>query len=86
MYRNLAFVTSLTLALVCSAAAKNAISGPVPLPPSNPFKNAEEKKLQNLNASILFSEKKLPTLGKAVAIGYYPSASNEDSILLRRFL
>jgi hypothetical protein len=40
------------LALVCSAAAKHAISSHVPLPPSNPFKNAEEKKLQNSNASV----------------------------------
>jgi hypothetical protein len=67
MYRNLAFVTSLTLALMCSGAAKHAISANVPLPPSNPIKTAEEKKLQNSNASVLFSEKKLPTLGKAMA-------------------
>ena len=82
MYRNLAFVTSLTLALVCSAAAKHIISSHVPLPPSNPFKNAEEKKLQNLNASVLFSEKKLPALGKAMAVGYYPSGCLQGGVEL----
>ena len=82
MYRNLAVVTSLTLALVCSAAAKHAISSHVPLPPSNPFKNADEKKLQNSNASALFSEKKLPTLGKAMAVGYYPSGCLQGGVEL----
>ncbi|MGB8999351.1 MAG: penicillin-insensitive murein endopeptidase, partial [Pseudolabrys sp.] len=82
MYRNLAVVTSLTLALVCSAAAKHAISSHVPLPPSNPFKNADEKKLQNSNASALFSEKKLPTLGNAMAIGYYPSGCLQGGVEL----
>ena len=82
MYRSLAVATSLTLALICSAAAKSAISVHVPLPPSNPFKNAEEKKQQNLNASALFSEKKLPTLGKAMAIGYYPSGCLQGGVEL----
>ena len=82
MYRNLAFVTPLTLALICSAAAKDAISAHVPLPPSNPFKTAEEKKLQNSNASALFAEKKLPTLGKAMAIGYYPSGCLQGGVEL----
>ena len=82
MYRNLALVASLTLAMICSAAAKHAVSSQVPLPPTNPFKNTEEKKLQNSNASALFSEKKLPTLGKAMAIGYYPSGCLQGGIEL----
>lgn len=82
MYRSLAVATSLTLALISSAAAKSVIPVHVPLPPSNPFKNAEEKKQQNLNASALFSEKKLPTLGKAMAIGYYPSGCLQGGVEL----
>ena len=82
MYRSLAVATSLTLALICSAAAKSVISGHVPVPPSNPFKNAEEKKQQNSNASALFSEKRLPTLGKAMAIGYYPSGCLQGGVEL----
>ncbi len=82
MYRTLAFVASLTLALMCSAAAKPAISANVPLPPSNPLKTTEEKKLQNSNASALFSERKLPTLGKAMAIGYYPSGCLQGGVEL----
>jgi penicillin-insensitive murein DD-endopeptidase len=82
MYRNVALVTFLTLALVCGAAAKYATSANVPLPPSKPLKSAEEKTLQNSNASALFSEKKLPTLGKAMSIGYYPSGCLQGGVEL----
>src|SRR5215831_18483271 len=72
MYRIIAIVASLTLTLICSAAAKHTVR--VPLPPSKPFKSVEDQKQQNSKpASALFSEKTLPTLGKAMAIGYYPS-------------
>jgi hypothetical protein len=43
-----------TLALVCSAAAKHTVTYRCL---KQSFQNAEEKKLQNLNASVLFSEK-----------------------------
>jgi len=82
MCKRVAVVTFLMVALICSAAAKNAISVHVPLPPSNPLKNAEEQKQQNSNASVLFSGKKLPTLGRAVAIGYYPSGCLQGGVEL----
>ena len=73
---------SLALTLICSAAAKDTTSAHVPLPRSNPVKNVEGLKLQNSNASALFSEKKLPTLGQAVAIGYYPSGCLQGGVEL----
>src|SRR5689334_17562778 len=82
MYKKAALVTFLTLALVCSATAKHVASATVPLPPSNPLKSADEKTLKNSNASALFSEKKLPTLGKAMAIGYYPSGCLQGGVEL----
>src|SRR5215510_8777084 len=83
MYRIVAVVASLTLALIYSAAAKHIIPVHVPLPPSNPLKNSEEQKRQNSKpASILFSEKTLPTLGKAMAIGYYPSGCLQGGVEL----
>jgi len=81
MYRIIAIVASLTLALICSAAAKHTVR--VPLPPSKPFKSVEDQKQQNSKpASALFSEKTLPTLGKAMAIGYYPSGCLQGGVEL----
>jgi penicillin-insensitive murein DD-endopeptidase len=71
MCRSVAIVTALSVALTCAAAAKSATH--VPLPPSNPLKNTEqEKQQQSKPAMSLFSQKQLPSLGKALAIGYYP--------------
>ena len=81
MYRSAAIVASLTVALTCGATAKRTIH--VPLPPSNPLRNAEEQKQQNSKpASVLFSEQKLPTLGRAMAIGYYPSGCLQGGVEL----
>ncbi|HEX2512396.1 MAG TPA: penicillin-insensitive murein endopeptidase, partial [Xanthobacteraceae bacterium] len=82
MYRLVVVAASLALTLICSAAAKDTTSVHVPLPRSSPFKNVEGLKQQNSNASALFSEKKLPTLGKAVAIGYYPSGCLQGGVEL----
>src|SRR5262245_44838999 len=82
MFRLVAVGASLALTLICGAAAKDAPSAHVPLPPSKPVTNAEALKLQNSNASALFSEKKLPTLGQAVAIGYYPSGCLQGGVEL----
>jgi len=82
MFRLVVPAAFLTLTLICSAAAKDAPSPRVPLPPSKPVTNAEALKLQNSNASALFSEKKLPTLGEAVAIGYYPSGCLQGGVEL----
>jgi penicillin-insensitive murein DD-endopeptidase len=69
MYRSIAVVTALSVALTGVAAAKSA----VPLPPSSPLKNNEQEKQQKSKpAMALFSQKQLPSLGRAMAIGYYP--------------
>ena len=48
-----------------------------PLPPEKP-KAAEQK----LPAKVLFSEKKLPSLGHAMAIGYYPRGCLQGGVEL----
>ena len=69
------------VALVCSAAPESKAR--VPLPPSNPSKNSEEKKQQSSKpASALFSQKQLPSLGNAIAIGYYPRGCLQGGVEL----
>src|SRR6516162_1111946 len=71
MYINVTVVTALLVALTGAAEAKSAAH--VPLPPSNPLRNNEQEKQQQLKpAMALFSQKQLPSAGKATAIGYYP--------------
>src|SRR4029450_9392810 len=83
MYRNLAVVTALSVALTGAAAAKSAAH--VPLPPRNPLKNNEqEKQQQSKLAMALFSQKQLPSLGRAMAIGYYPRGCLQGGIELPR--
>jgi penicillin-insensitive murein DD-endopeptidase len=84
MHRSAAVIVAfLSVALICSAAAKNATSIYVPLPPSNPFKNAKEEKQQKSEpASFLFAEKRLPSLGRAMAIGYYPRGCLQGGVEL----
>jgi uncharacterized membrane protein YbjE (DUF340 family) len=79
MYRRVAVVTALSVALTGAAAAKSAAH--VPLPPSNPLKNNEqEKQQQSKLAMALFSQKQLPSLGRAMAIGYYPRGCLQGGI------
>jgi penicillin-insensitive murein endopeptidase len=81
MYRNAAVVTALFMALTAGVAAKNVT--PVPLPQSNPLKNTGEESQQNSKpANVLFSEKKLPSLGSAMAIGYYPRGCLQGGVEL----
>src|SRR5262249_19406175 len=55
----------------------------VPLPPSNPAKSSDkQKQLSSKPASALFSEKQLPSIGNAVAIGYYPSGCLQGGVEL----
>jgi penicillin-insensitive murein DD-endopeptidase len=83
MYRSVAVVTALSVALTSAAAAKSGAH--VPLPPSNPLKNNEqEKQQQSKPAMALFSDKQLPSLGKAMAIGYYPRGCLQGGIELPR--
>ncbi len=80
---SLAVVTVFSVALTCAAAAKSTAPVPVPLPRNNPLKNTGEENQQNLNpASALFSEKKLPSAGRALAIGYYPRGCLQGGVEL----
>jgi len=83
MRRELAvFAIVLSIATSCAAAAF-AASTSVPLPPNNPLRNLELEKGQSSKpANVLFSEKKLPTLGKAMAIGYYPRGCLQGGVEL----
>jgi penicillin-insensitive murein endopeptidase len=45
------------------------VTVPAPMPPEKP---AIAEKKESLAAKLLFAAKQLPTLGKAMAIGYYP--------------
>ena len=62
---------SLAVAARTTAAQTPATAAAAPLPPQKPAKTEEEKE-KTLPAKQLFGEKQLPSLGKAVAIGYYP--------------
>jgi penicillin-insensitive murein endopeptidase len=81
MNRRLTVVIALSVALACVAAAKSTAL--VPLPRSNPLKNTEEENQQSSKpAMTLFSEKKLPSLGRAMAIGYYPRGCLQGGVEL----
>src|SRR5262249_27393400 len=63
------------LTMIGTLASANAQTSPpaapAPLPPQKPAMTEQEKE-KKLSAKQLFGEKQLPSLGKAVAIGYYP--------------
>jgi penicillin-insensitive murein DD-endopeptidase len=81
MDKKLIVVTAFSVALTCAAAAKSTV--PVPLPRNNPLKNAEQENQQiSKPASVLFSETKLPSLGRAMAIGYYPRGCLQGGVEL----
>jgi penicillin-insensitive murein DD-endopeptidase len=80
-YRTLIGSLILWCALIGSVGAETTPR--VPLPPSNPSKNTDEKKLLSSKpASALFSEKQLPSIGNAVAIGYYPRGCLQGGVEL----
>ena len=71
--KSLIVLAAFSVAVTCAAAAKSTAPAPIPLPRNNPLKSTEQENQQTSKpASALFSEKKLPSLGTAVAIGYYP--------------
>jgi penicillin-insensitive murein endopeptidase len=76
-FRSLAAFLTLWLVLVCSAAAETPAR--IPLPPNNPSKGSEEK---SKPASALFSQKQLPSIGNAIAIGYYPRGCLQGGVKL----
>jgi penicillin-insensitive murein endopeptidase len=63
----IAFALSLAFAGALAGSSRAQTSSPTPMPPAKPAV-AEEK----LPAKVLFSKKELPSLGHAMAIGYYP--------------
>jgi penicillin-insensitive murein endopeptidase len=76
-------VTAFSVALTCAATAKSTAPVPVPLPRNNPLKNTEQENQQTSKpASVLFSEKKLPSVGRAMAIGYYPHGCLQGGVEL----
>src|SRR5262249_2172333 len=58
-------------ALGAANAQTPAAAATAPLPPEKPAMTEQEKE-KKLPAKQLFGEKQLPSLGKAVSIGYYP--------------
>src|SRR5262249_39464704 len=83
MNRALNAAIVLLLALISGAAAKSTAPVHVPLPRSNPLKDVEQEKNRNTPpASALFSEKKLPSAGRPMAIGYYPSGCLQGGVEL----
>jgi penicillin-insensitive murein endopeptidase len=70
------------VALYFGAAGKDAAPKPVPLPQSNPLKAEKGKQQNSKPAMALFSEKQLPSIGKAVAIGYYPRGCLQGGVEL----
>jgi penicillin-insensitive murein endopeptidase len=61
-------------------APASAVSVPTPMPPEKPA--AAEPKPEAIPAKVLFSSEKLPTLGKAMAIGYYPRGCLQGGVPL----
>src|SRR5215472_17145278 len=83
MNRNVAVVIAFSVALTCAAVARSAALVHVPLPRNNPLKSTEQEKQKNSPpASALFSEKKLPSVGRPMAIGYYPSGCLQGGVEL----
>src|SRR4249919_2211094 len=83
MYRCAAIITALFMAVAFTTTAKTGTPARVPLPTSNPLKNTEQEKKQNSKPAIdLFSQKKLPSLGNAMAIGYYPRGCLQGGVEL----
>ena len=62
-----------------AAAPAPVIATPAPLPPEKP---AVAEKKKSLPAKLLFAAKQLPTLGKAMAIGYYPRGCLQGGVPL----
>ena len=80
-FKSLSAFLTLWLALAFGAAAETPAR--VPLPPNNPAKNSAEKKQEGSKpASTLFSQKQLPSIGNAVAIGYYPRGCLQGGVKL----
>jgi penicillin-insensitive murein DD-endopeptidase len=62
-------------------AQKPASAAPAPLPPEKPA-TTELAREKTVPAKILFGEKKLPSVGKSMAIGYYPRGCLQGGVEL----
>ena len=81
MYGRLVAIAALSVTL--TAAEISFARAPIPLPPSRPLSNNGTANAEKSEpANILFSEKKLPSLGKAMAIGYYPRGCLQGGVEL----
>jgi penicillin-insensitive murein DD-endopeptidase len=66
----------------CPAMAQAKVATPpTPLPPAKP-PTTEQAREKTVPAKILFGEKKLPSLGKSMAIGYYPRGCLQGGVEL----
>ncbi|HZT27315.1 MAG TPA: penicillin-insensitive murein endopeptidase [Pseudolabrys sp.] len=63
------------------AAAATSVVGVPALPPEKPAISQAEKE-KGVAAKFLFASKKLPSIGKAVAIGYYPRGCLQGGVEL----
>jgi penicillin-insensitive murein endopeptidase len=59
-----------------------AVASPAPLPPQKADVASQDKKDRTLPAKQLFSATKLPSIGKAVSIGYYPRGCLQGGVAL----
>ncbi|RDV04419.1 penicillin-insensitive murein endopeptidase [Undibacter mobilis] len=60
-----------------------AVASPTPLPPEKPsIADKADRKDEPVPAKQLFSAEKLPSLGKAMAIGYYPRGCLQGGVAL----
>jgi len=59
-----------------------AATTPAPLPPDKPAIAETKDKKETAAAKLLFGAKQLPTLGKAMAIGYYPRGCLQGGVPL----
>jgi penicillin-insensitive murein DD-endopeptidase len=62
-------------------ATAPVVAAPTPLPPEKPALSATDK-LKGVAAKFLFAAKQLPSLGKAMAIGYYPRGCLQGGVEL----
>ena len=83
---NLLLLLSLTICATAPALAEEAgktavMRATAPLPPLRPAM-PEKKVEQTTAAKFLFAKKELPSLGKAMAIGYYPRGCLQGGVEL----
>ena len=77
-----AIATGAICATECPAMAQaQAATAPTPLPPAKP-PTTEQAREKTVPAKFLFGEKKLPSAGKSMAIGYYPRGCLQGGVEL----